>query len=58
MPTYTEAKYVIIAPATQNTYISVLIDGTPAGVPIQPGNADYDNMMKLVAAGELVILPA
>jgi hypothetical protein len=58
MQRYTEAKYVTINPELGNLYISVLINGVPAGVPICPGNSDYDNIMKLVAAGELVILPA
>ena len=55
---YTDAKYVIVPPSTQNTYISVLINGVRSGVPIDPANTDYANIMKLVAAGELTIAPA
>jgi hypothetical protein len=57
MPTYTDAKYVAAVPLG-NLYISVLINGNPAGVPLQPGNTDYDNIMALVASGDLVIAPA
>jgi len=55
---YTDAKYVIVPPSTQNTYISVLINGAASGVPIDPANTDYQNIMALVAAGELTIAPA
>ena len=55
---YTDAKYVVIPPSTQNAYISVLIDGVPSGVPIDPANTDYANIMKLVEEGKLTIEPA
>ncbi len=55
---YTDAKYVIVPPSTQNTYISVLINGVQSGVPLDPANTDYVNIMALVAAGELTIAPA
>jgi hypothetical protein len=34
------------------------IDGIPSLVPINEGNTDYQNIMALVAAGELTIAPA
>jgi hypothetical protein len=34
------------------------IDGVTSFVPIDPANADYQNIMALVAAGELTIAPA
>ena len=55
---YTDAKYVIVPPSTQNTYISVLINGVQSGVPLDPANTDYAAIMALVAAGELTIAPA
>ena len=38
--------------------IRVDINGVTSFVPIDDANADYTNMMALVAAGELVIAPA
>ena len=55
---YTEARYVIIPPSTENAYISVLIDGVPSGVPIDPANTDYANIMQLVENNKLTITPA
>jgi hypothetical protein len=55
---YTDAKYVIVPPSTQNTYISVLINGVQSGVPIDPANTDYAAITALVAAGKLTIAPA
>ena len=34
------------------------INGVTSFVPLDPANADYQNLMALVAAGELVIAPA
>ena len=33
-------------------------DGKVAGVPLDPANTDYQNIMALVAEGKLVIQPA
>jgi len=38
--------------------IRVEINGVLSYVPICPGNTDYDNIMALVAAGQLIIEPA
>lgn len=55
---YTDAKYVIVPPSTQNTYISVLINGAASGVPLDPTNTDYANIMFLVGEAKIVIAPA
>jgi hypothetical protein len=34
------------------------INGVTSFVPLDPANADYQNLMTLVAAGELMIAPA
>ena len=41
-----------------NTSIRVDINGVTSFVPLDPANADYQNIMALVAAGELTIAPA
>ena len=38
--------------------IRVEINGVTSFVPIDPANTDYQNIMALVAAGELTIAPA
>lgn len=38
--------------------IRVDINGVTSFVPIDPANTDYQNIMALVAAGELTIAPA
>ena len=58
MTVYSNAKYVRSI-ATDEVYaISVDIDGITALVPLDPANTDYQNIMKLVDEGELVIAPA
>lgn len=42
----------------QHACILVDINGMPSCVPLDPANTDYENMMALVAAGELTIAPA
>lgn len=41
-----------------NTSIRVDINGVTSFVPLDPANTDYQNIMALVAAGELTIAPA
>jgi hypothetical protein len=41
-----------------NTNIRVDINGVTSFVPLDPANTDYQNIMALVAAGELTIAPA
>lgn len=42
----------------QHTGIRVDINGVTSFVPLDPANTDYQNIMRLVDAGELVIAPA
>lgn len=42
----------------QHAMIKVDINGVLAWVPLNPENTDYQNIMALVAAGELTIAPA
>ena len=53
---YTNAQY--IAYQGVNTGIRCDINGVTSFVPIDPANVDYQNLMALVAAGELTIAPA
>jgi len=53
---YTNAQY--IASDGQNTHIRCDIAGITSFVPLDPANTDYQNIMALVAAGELTIAPA
>ena len=53
---YTNAQY--IAFNGTNTGIRCDINGVTSFVPIDPANVDYQNLMALVAAGELTIAPA
>jgi hypothetical protein len=55
---YSNAQYVVIPPATAPTMIRVDINGVTSYVPIDDSNTDYQNIMALVAAGELTIAPA
>lgn len=54
---YTNAQYLIIIPGYL-TNIRVDINGVTSFVPIDDMNGDYNEIMRLVAAGELVIAPA
>jgi hypothetical protein len=42
----------------EHVAINVDINGVPSSVPVDPANTDYQNIMALVAAGELTIAPA
>lgn len=42
----------------QHTLIRVFINGQIGFVPLDPENSDYQNIMKLVEEGKLVIAPA
>ena len=58
---FENAKYrVKRAPNGQEVWrgIEVTINGIPSTVPIDTGNVHYDELMKLVESGELVIEPA
>ena len=41
-----------------NSLLAVTANGVTSFVPLDPANTDYQNIMALVAAGELTIAPA
>ena len=53
---YTNAQWV--DQNGQHLEIRVDINGVPSFVPLDSANTDYQNIMALVAAGELTIAPA
>jgi hypothetical protein len=55
---YTNAQYMINTLSGNVVFIQVDINGVTSFVPIDPMNGDYDEIMRLVAAGDLVIAPA
>ena len=55
---YENAQYMIVFPNTQPTMIRVDINGVTSFVPLDPANTDYQQIMKLVEEGKLVIAPA
>lgn len=54
----TEAKYTKTHTGGQNASISATIDGQEWSVPLTPGNRHYDEIMRQVDAGDLVIQEA
>lgn len=58
MQTYANAQYYYSLETTTNAGIKVSINGVESFVPLNPSNADYNNIMSLVAAGNLTIAPA
>jgi hypothetical protein len=55
---YTNAQYMNNAITGEVSFIRVDINGVTSFVPIDTMNGDYDEIMRLVDAGELVIAPA
>ena len=55
---YENAKYIVNTWNDKIVAIGVFIDGFPSSVPLDPLNTDYQNIMKLVGEGKLVIAPA
>jgi len=53
---YANAQYIAFNGA--NVSIRVDINDVTSFVPLDPANTDYQNIMALVAAGELIIAPA
>lgn len=53
---YSNAKWV--DSNGKHVTIEVDINGVQSWVPCDPNNTDYQNIMKLVAEGKLVIAPA
>jgi len=56
--TITSAQYVNSAMTGQPSSIKATIDGTEWSVPLAPGNRHYDEIMRQVEAGTLVIQEA
>jgi hypothetical protein len=56
--TITSAKYVKDFVSKQNMSITATIDGQECSVPLTPGNRHYDEIMRQVDAGDLVIQEA
>jgi hypothetical protein len=54
---YSNAQYVNDLNG-QPSMIRVDINGVTSFVPLDPANTDYQNIMKLVEDGELIIAPA
>ena len=55
---YANAQYVNNPFSGNSGGIRCDINGVTSFVPLDPANTDYSNMMALVAAGELTIVPA
>lgn len=55
---YTNARYVSGGPEEGICAILVDVDGVEHGVPVDPNNRHYKEIMALVDAGELVIADA
>lgn len=55
---YRNAQYIADPVTGSARSIRVDINGVTSFVPLDPENADYKNIMDLVAKGELVIAPA
>ena len=58
MNTITSAQYVNNSITGQPSSIKATIDGTEWSVPLVAGNRHYDEIMRQVDAGELVIQEA
>jgi hypothetical protein len=54
---YSNAQYINNLQGNPSC-IRVDINGATSFVPLDPANTDYQNIMALVAAGELTIAPA
>lgn len=48
-------KYQNLEYTQEQTIISCLLNGKPTSVPVNSDNADYQEIMRLVEAGELTI---
>lgn len=55
---YKTAKYIKNPITNEICGVSVDINGVESVIPINDENTDYQNIMKLVAQGKLVIAPA
>ena len=54
----TSAQYIADATTNENIGIKAVIDGATYGVPLDPANSEYAEIMRQVAAGDLTIKDA
>ena len=54
----TSAQYIADAVTNENIGIKAVTDGDTYGVPLDPANTDYAEILKQVAAGTLTIADA
>ena len=54
----TSAQYVVDLSTQENSAIMATIDGQSLGVPLDPANRHYAEIMRQVEAGELTIQDA
>lgn len=54
----TSAQYIVDAKTNENIGIEAVIDGATYGVPLDPANTEYAEILRQVAAGDLTILDA
>ena len=52
---YENAQYTKSFPTNEIVAIKIDVNGITSFVPLDPANTDYQNIMALVEAGELVI---
>ena len=55
---YTNAQYLLHPFTKQNSSIKVEMNGTQLIIPLDPRNTDYQEICRLVDAGELIITEA
>ena len=54
----TSAQYIVDATTNENIGIEAVIDGATYGVPLDPANTEYAEILRQVAAGTLTIQDA
>ena len=54
----TSAQYIADATTNENIGIEAVIDGATYGVPLDPANTEYAEILRQVAAGTLTIADA
>ena len=54
----TSAQYISDATTNENIGIKAVIDGATYGVPLDPANSEYAEIMRQVAVGDLTIKDA
>ena len=54
----TSAQYIADAVTNENIGIEAVIDGATYGVPLDPSNTEYAEILRQVTAGDLTIADA